>query len=81
VSLGDKVREIDLTPGEECADAAPLPVDAPAAEAAGVTVSEGGLPVTGSSVTVLIGLGAALVASGLFFALVSRRRSLGLHSS
>jgi hypothetical protein len=84
VSLGGKVQEIDLTPGEECTAAAPAEVDpeAPGAPAVqGVTVDRGGLPVTGSSLSAVIGLAAALLASGVFLALVARRKSVGVHSA
>jgi outer membrane protein assembly factor BamB len=82
VSLGDKVQEIDLTPGEECTAAAPAevtPVDAgsEAPGVQGVTVDRGGLPVTGSSLSAVIGVAAALLASGAFLALIARRRSVG----
>jgi hypothetical protein len=80
VKLGDKVQTIDLTPGEECASAAPAPVapvDAEAPNVQGVTVARDGLPVTGTSLSVMLGVAGGLLAMGVFLALVARRKTVG----
>jgi hypothetical protein len=78
VTLGDKVQKIDLTPGEECASAAPVPVASVNPETPnvqGVTVARGGLPVTGTSLSAMLGVAGGLLAIGLFLALIARRKA------
>jgi hypothetical protein len=79
VKLGDKVQQLDLTPGRECAAAAPAvavaPVDAEAPNVQGVTVARGGLPVTGTSLSALLGVAGGLLAVGVFLALIARRKA------
>jgi hypothetical protein len=83
VKLGDKVQKIDLTPGQECAAAAPAvvaPVNPETPNVQGVTVARGGLPVTGTSLSALLGVAGGLLAVGVFLALIARRKTVGTHS-
>jgi hypothetical protein len=85
VKLGDQVQELDLTPAADCDAAAPAPAPAvpaaPAPGVEGVTVDRGGLPVTGSSLSTLLGVAGGLLAMGAFLALVARRKTVGLHAA
>ena len=85
VKLGDQVQKLDLTPAADCPAAVPAPVPAvpaaPAPGVEGVTAHDGGLPVTGSSLSTLLGVAGGLLAMGAFLALVARRKSLGVHAA